>query len=136
MVVEMSGWSPWVGTEVARPGYIRSSPANRSADPPAARPGCETPYMDMTRAERLVTALRDRGVMAHVARQGVFRIGIRVVIPDGREALWDTDGAAGLEAQIMRDGVLVGFVPEIPGSDSYDDEQVIEAIARTDYDTV
>jgi hypothetical protein len=92
--------------------------------------------MDMARAERLVTALRDRGVMAHVARQGVFRIGIRVVIPDGREALWDTDGAAGLEAQIMRDGVLVGFVPEIAGSESYDDDAVVATIAASDYGAV
>ena len=92
--------------------------------------------MEMDRAERLVAALRERGVMAHVARQAVFRIGIRVVIPDGREALWDTDGAAGLEAQIMRDGVLVGFVPEIPGSEGYDDDAVIATIAAADYGNV
>jgi hypothetical protein len=91
--------------------------------------------MEQARAETLVEKLRSRGVMAHVARQGVFRIGIRVVIRDGREALWDTDGAAGLEAQIMRDGVLVGFVPEIPGSESFDDDAVIAAIAAADYGT-
>jgi hypothetical protein len=59
---------------------------------------------------------------------------VRVVLSDGREALWDVDGAAGLEAQVMRDGVLVGFVPEIEGSEDYDEAQVIDAIARTDYD--
>jgi hypothetical protein len=83
---------------------------------------------------RVVTALRERGVFAHVHREGVYRAGVRVVIPDGREAIWDTDGAAGLEATIMRDGVLVGFVPVIPGSESYDERQVVDAIAATTYD--
>jgi hypothetical protein len=89
--------------------------------------------MEEDRARRIVTALRDRGVMAHLARTGVFQTGVRVVIADGREAVWDTDGAAGLEAQVLRDGVLVGFVPEIQGSESFDDAAVIDTIARTDY---
>jgi hypothetical protein len=92
--------------------------------------------MEPDRAERIVAELRARGVMAHVARAGVYQVGIRVVVPDGREAIWDTDGAAGLEAQVLRDGVLVGFVPEIPGSESFDDDGVIRAIAATDYDAV
>ena len=82
----------------------------------------------------MVDALRDRGVPAHVARTGVGQIGIRVVIFDGREAVWDTDGAAGLEANVLRNGVLVGFVPMIPGSEAFDEAQIIDAIARTDYD--
>ena len=69
-----------------------------------------------------------------MARPGVYQFGVRVVLPDGREAMWDTDGTAGLEAQVMRDGVLVGFVPKIDGSDAFDEQQVIDAIARTDYD--
>ena len=89
--------------------------------------------MDEDRAARIVAALRDRGVMAHLARTGVYQTGVRVVIPDGREAVWDTDGAAGLEAQILRDGVLVGFVPQIPDSDAFDDAAVITAIAAADY---
>jgi hypothetical protein len=89
--------------------------------------------MDEDRVTRVVAALRDRGVMAHLARTGVFQAGIRVVIADGREAVWDTDGAAGLEAQVLRDGVLVGFVPAIPGSESYDEGAVIDAIAAADY---
>ena len=59
---------------------------------------------------------------------------MRVVIGDGREALWDVDGAAGLEAQVMRDGVLVGFVPKIPGSEGYTIEQTVDAIAAAVYD--
>ena len=82
----------------------------------------------------MVDALRDRGVPAHVARVGVAQIGISVVLSDGREAVWDTDGTAGLEAQVMRNGVLVGFVPMIEGSDEFDEAQVVDAIARTDYD--
>jgi hypothetical protein len=34
----------------------------------------------------------------------------------------------------MRNGVLVGFVPHIEGSENFDERQVIDAIARTDYD--
>jgi hypothetical protein len=48
--------------------------------------------------------------------------------------MWDTDGTAGLEAQVMGDGMLVGFVPVIDGSEEFDDNQVVDAIARTDYD--
>lgn len=90
--------------------------------------------MDEHRARRVVDALRNRGVPAHVARTGVGQIGIRVALFDGREALWDTDGAAGLEATVLRDGTLVGFVPMIAGSESYDETEIIDAIARTDYD--
>src|SRR5262245_57932662 len=90
--------------------------------------------MDENRAQRVVDALRDRGVPAHVARVGVSQIGISVRLGDGREAVWDTDGTAGLEAQVMRDGVLVGYVPVIDGSEDFDEAQVVDAIARTDYD--
>ncbi len=90
--------------------------------------------MDENRARRVVDALRERGVPAHVERAGVSQFGVRVVLNDGREAIWDTDGTAGLEAQVMRDGVLVGFVPEVDGSDDFTESQVIDAIARADYD--
>jgi hypothetical protein len=89
--------------------------------------------MDEPRANVIVAALRSRGVMAHLARAGVYQTGIRVVIADGREAVWDTDGAAGLEAQILRDGVLVGFVPAIPGSEDLDDTGIVAAIAEANY---
>lgn len=55
-------------------------------------------------------------------------------LPDGREAIWDTDGTAGLEAQVMRNGMLVGFVPVIDASETFDEHQIIEAITGTDYD--
>jgi hypothetical protein len=87
------------------------------------------------RARAIVAALRARGVMAHVEQPGIFRFGVRVVIPDGRQAIWDTDGTAGLEAQIMRDNVLVGFVPQIPGSEDFDDDRVVATIAAADYGT-
>ncbi len=92
--------------------------------------------MDEERARRMVETLRGRDVFAHVKlpQAGVTQYGIRVVLPDGREAIWDNDGTASLEAQIMRNGVLVGFVPSIPGSENFGDEQIIEAIATADYD--
>lgn len=90
--------------------------------------------MDENRARRVVDALRDRGVDAQLARAGVYRFGVRVALGDGREAEWDTDGTAGLEAQVMRNGVLVGFVPQIEGSEDFSEADVIDAITRTDYD--
>jgi hypothetical protein len=89
--------------------------------------------MDEFRARRVVDALRDRGVNAHLYR-GTVEFGVRVTLSGGREAEWDTDGTAGLEAQVMRDGILVGYVPEIEGSADFDEAQVVDAIARTDYD--
>jgi len=82
----------------------------------------------------VVDALRDRGVNAHLLRAGVDQYGVRVTLPGGREAEWDSDGTAGLEAQVMCDGMLVGYVPEIEGSENFDEAQVVDAIARTDYD--
>ncbi len=90
--------------------------------------------MQQAEAELVVEALQARRVFAHVYRGGVGRFGVRVVLPDGREALWDVDGAAGLEAQVMRDGVLVGFVPKIPGSEAWSVEQTVDAIAVATYD--
>src|SRR6266852_5958775 len=90
--------------------------------------------MDENRARRVVDALRERGIKGHLARVGVGQFGVRVSLPGGREAEWDTDGTAGLEAQVMQDGMLVGFVPEIEGSEDFDEAQVVDAIARAEYD--
>ncbi len=35
---------------------------------------------------------------------------------------------------MIRNGVLVGYVPTIPGSEDFDEAQVVDVIARTDYD--
>src|SRR4051794_34965239 len=92
--------------------------------------------MEEERARRVVDTLRARNVFAHVKLPlaGITQYGIRVVLPDGREAIWDNDGTAGLEAQIMRNGVLVGYVPSIPGSENFGDGEIVEAIATADYD--
>jgi hypothetical protein len=90
--------------------------------------------MDEFRARRVVDALRDRGIDGHLAKVGVDQYGVRVSLRGGREAEWDTDGTAGLEAQVMRDGMLVGYVPQIEGSENFTEQQVVDAIARTDYD--
>lgn len=90
--------------------------------------------MEENRARRVVDQLRDRGIDAHMAKVNVDVFGVRVVLHDGREAEWDTDGTAGLEAQVMQDGTLVGYVPEIEGSEDFDEARVVDAIARTDYD--
>jgi hypothetical protein len=90
--------------------------------------------MEENRARRVVDMLRERGIEARMEKAGVYQFGIWIRISGGREAVWDTDGTAGLEAQVMRNGVLVGFVPTIPGSEDYDELQVVDAMARTDYD--
>ena len=90
--------------------------------------------MDEFRARRVADALRDRGVNAHLFRGGVGQFGVRVSLPGGREAEWDTDGTAGLEAQVIRDGMLVGYVPQIEGSEDFDEPRIVDAIVRTDYD--
>src|SRR5215475_9487957 len=92
--------------------------------------------MEEERAERVVDSLRARNVFAHVKlpQAGVTQYGIRVVLPDGREAIWDNDGTAGLEAQIMRNGILVGYVASIPESENFGDGQIVETIATADYD--
>lgn len=91
--------------------------------------------MDEATATEVVERLRSRRIFASLNRRaGVYNVGVRVVIPDGREAIWDNDGAAGLEAMVLRDGVLVGFVPQIPDSDDLDAAAVAEIIAATDYD--
>ncbi len=90
--------------------------------------------MEEMKARRVVDALRDRGTDANLARVGVYQFGVSIKLPDGREATWDSDGTAALEAQVMRNGVLVGFVPAIDGSDEFTEEQILDAIVRTDYD--
>ena len=90
--------------------------------------------MEEFKARRVVDALRDRGTDASLARVGVYQFGVSIRLPDGREATWDSDGTAALEAQVMRNGVLVGYVPAIEGSDDYDEDQIVDTIVRTDYD--
>ena len=90
--------------------------------------------MDENKARRVVDVLRDRGTDAELARVGVYQFGVSIKLSDGREATWDSDGTAALEAQVMRNGVLVGYVPAIDGSDDFTEEQVVDAILRTDYD--
>ena len=91
--------------------------------------------MDEKRAVRVVDRLRERGIDAHVERASTYQFGVRVALRDGRNAIWDTDGTLGLEAQVMRNGMLVGFVPQIEGSEHFDEDQTVEAIAHIDYDT-
>jgi hypothetical protein len=86
-------------------------------------------------AADVVERLRAHRIFASLNRRvGVYNVGVRVVITDGREAIWDNDGAAGLEAMVLRDGVLVGFVPQIPDSDNLDAVAITAIIAATDYD--
>jgi hypothetical protein len=90
--------------------------------------------MEENTARKVVDLLRARGVDAYMEKAGVFQFGVRIPLPGDREAVWDSDGTAGLEAQVMSNGVLVGFVPQIEGSENFDEEQTVDAIVRTDYD--
>jgi hypothetical protein len=90
--------------------------------------------MEENEARRVTDRLRERGVDAHMERAGIYQFGVRIALPDGRQAVWDSDGTAGLEAQVMKDGMLVGYVPAIEGSEDYDEAQTVDVIVRTDYD--
>lgn len=86
--------------------------------------------MDERRARRVVDALRELGVDAHLERPAVYAFGVAVQLPDGRRAVWGADGE--LSATIVRDGVLVGFLPALPAG--LDDDALVQAVACTDYD--
>ncbi|MBC7677868.1 MAG: hypothetical protein H7233_02600 [Pseudorhodobacter sp.] len=88
--------------------------------------------MEENKARSLVDALRLRGVDAHLERPSVYAFAVRVALPDGRAAVWDT--APDLQAQVLADGVLVGFVPRLAGSEDFAQEQLVEAIAAADHD--
>ncbi|MYZ38332.1 hypothetical protein [Streptomyces sp. SID4917] len=90
--------------------------------------------MDEERASRLVSSLRARGVMAHMAHLGVYQCGVQIVLAEGGEAIWDMDDVLGLRAEVVEDGVLVGFVPHVRGSEIFTEEQLVEVIAATRYD--
>ena len=90
--------------------------------------------MDENLARRVADALRDRGIDAHLETAGIDIYGVRVVLSGGREAIWGNEGTSSLEAEVLLDGDLVGFIPEIPGSTAFDEAQIVDAIARADYD--
>jgi hypothetical protein len=90
--------------------------------------------MDENKARRVADALRDRGIDAHLETAGIDIFGVRVVLSDGREAIWGNEGTSSLEAEVLLDGDLVGFIPEIAGSEAFDEAQIVDAIARADYD--
>ena len=90
--------------------------------------------MDENRARRITDALRDRGINAHLRKSGIDAYSVQVAVGGGREAIWGAEGTTGLEAEVLLDGDLVGFVPQIPGSDTFDEAQIVDAIARADYD--
>ena len=82
----------------------------------------------------MTDALRDRGIAAHLRKSGVDAYSVQVPAGQGREAVWGAEGTTGLEAEVLLDGDLVGFVPQIPGSENFDEAQIVDAIARADYD--
>ena len=90
--------------------------------------------MDENRARRVTDALRDRGIDAHLETAGIDVYGVRVVLSGGREAVWGNEGTSSLEAEVLLDGDLVGFIPQIAGSETFDEAQIVDAIARADYE--
>jgi hypothetical protein len=90
--------------------------------------------MDENRARRVTDALRDLGINAHLHKSGIDEYSVQVSLSGGREAIWGSEDTTGLEAEVLLDGDLVGFVPQIPGSEGFDEAQIVDAIARADYD--
>jgi hypothetical protein len=91
--------------------------------------------VEENKALHLADLLRDRGVDAHLERStgGIHGFGVRVDLHDGRQAIWGSARTSRLEAEVMRDGVLVGFREGIEGSENYTLEQMVEAIIATDW---
>ncbi len=48
------------------------------------------------------------GIEGATISRGQHRAGVRVCLPDGREARWAIDGSATLEAVVLRDGSSSG----------------------------
>ncbi len=90
--------------------------------------------MDRNKAQLVVDQLTAWNVPAAVAPIGQYSAAVRVRLGAGREALWDAHGAAGLDAQVLRDGVLVGFVTELPDSAALPAGHTAWLIATADYD--
>ena len=89
--------------------------------------------MQRDTATAVVGQLTAWGIEAATISCGQHRAGVRVCLPDGREARWGIAGSATLEAVVLRDGVLVGFVPALPGSADFTPATAAWAIAKTDY---
>ncbi|HEX3830217.1 MAG TPA: hypothetical protein VHV82_23360 [Sporichthyaceae bacterium] len=91
--------------------------------------------MEEKKALHLTDLLRDRGVDAHLepSTGGIHGFGVRIDLHDGRQAIWGAARTTRLEAEVMRDGVLVGFREGIVGSENFSPEQIIEAITATDW---
>ena len=71
------------------------------------------------KARRVVDALRRARHRCRPRRVGVHQCGITIELPRrGARRRGTPTTRRPLEAQVMRNGMLVGFVPEIPGSDS------------------
>ncbi len=94
----------------------------------ADRCDCHTRVMLTSQAEAVVAELQRRDIFAHVKPTGLSTAAIRIQLPTRAEAIWDGSGA-GLEAQILRDGMLVDFIPVIEGSASFDTSDIVTAIA-------
>jgi hypothetical protein len=90
--------------------------------------------MEENRARRVTDALRDRGINAHLRNSGIDAYTVQVSLSGGREAIWGSEGTTGLEAEVLLDGDMVGFVPEIPGWGNFDVALIVDGIARADYD--
>lgn len=90
--------------------------------------------MDKDVAVLVVDQLTAWNIPATVVPIGQYSAAVRVRLGGGREALWDADGAAGLDAQVLRDGVLVGYVAELPDSAALPAAHQAWLIATADYD--
>lgn len=90
--------------------------------------------MDKDMAARVVDQLVAWNVPASLVPLGLHTAAVRVRLVGGREAVWDADGSAGLAAQVLRDGVLVGYVTELPDSAARPAGHLAWLIGTADYD--
>jgi hypothetical protein len=84
-------------------------------------------------AQQIIDQLASWSIRATLLPRGLDRADVRVALAGGREAVWSVDTAAGLRAEVLRDGILVSFVPEMPGSRDVPPDVQAWLIATADY---
>jgi hypothetical protein len=89
--------------------------------------------VNLRHAEAVVDQLHRWSIRANTVPRGLDHADVRVILEAGCEAVWSADAASGLRAQVLRDGILINFVPELDGSQGLSPEAEAWLIAKTDY---
>ncbi len=90
--------------------------------------------MDENRARRVADALRDRGIDAHLGIAGSTSTGYASCSAAGARRSGATRAPRPWRPRCCSTATSSASSPEIPGSAAFDEAQIVDAIARADYD--